>query len=273
MDPFSYENRRVIVSGCFSGMGEATAKELAARGAEVHGIDLKPTQAPLASFHTCDLRDVDAIDATVDSIDGPIDALFNCAGLPQTFPALDVMKVNFIGMRHLTNRVLEKMEAGASIATISSTAGFGFLQRLPTVLEFVSSPDPQSAVQWCETHTDVVSEGYGFSKESIIVWTMAMSNPLIKRGIRINCTSPGPTSTPMMPHFEEAVGKEFMDAFPRPIGRNATATEQAFPLLFLNSDAAAYVTGHNLEVDGGFIAGVLTGQVDVAALISSVSGD
>jgi NAD(P)-dependent dehydrogenase (short-subunit alcohol dehydrogenase family) len=268
MDPFSYESRRVIVTGCSSGMGEATTRLLLERGAEVHGIDINPTETALASFHMCDLRDFEAIEATVASIAGPFDSLFNCAGLPQTFPALDVMKVNFIGMRHLTQCVISKMEPGSAVTTISSTAGFGYLARLPTVLEFVNTRDEQSALAWCESHQDVIAEGYQFSKEAIIVWTMALSNPLIKQGIRINCTSPGPTSTAMMPHFEKAMGRQFMESFPRPIGRNATPEEQALPLLFLNSKAASYVTGHNLEVDGGFIGGVLTGHVDVSTLMS-----
>jgi NAD(P)-dependent dehydrogenase (short-subunit alcohol dehydrogenase family) len=268
MDPFSYENKRVIVTGCSSGMGEATTRSLLERGAEVHGIDINPTETDVTSFHRCDVRDFDTIGPTVESVGGTFDALFNCAGLPQTFPALDVMKVNFIGMRRLTECVITKMRSGSAITTISSTAGFGFLARLPTVLEFVSTPDEESALAWCESNLSVVAEGYQFSKEAIIVWTMAMSNPLIKAGIRINCTSPGPTSTAMMPHFEKAMGRQFMDSFPRPIGRNATPQEQALPLLFLNSDAASYVTGHNLEVDGGFIGGVLTGHVDVSALMS-----
>jgi NAD(P)-dependent dehydrogenase (short-subunit alcohol dehydrogenase family) len=269
MDPFTYQDKRVVVTGCFSGMGEATTRLLLELGAEVHGIDIKSPSTSLASFHTCDLRDVDAIDATVSDLEGPFDALFNCAGLPQTFPALDVMGVNFIGMRHLTQRLLPKMIDGSAIATVSSTAGFGFLARIPTVLELVNTPDAHTAMEWCQSHPDVVAEGYQFSKEAIIVWTMAMSNPLIREGIRINCTSPGPTSTPMMPHFEKAVGKQFMDDFPRPIGRNATPEEQALPLIFLNSAAASYITGHNLDVDGGFIGGVLTGHVDVSALASA----
>jgi NAD(P)-dependent dehydrogenase (short-subunit alcohol dehydrogenase family) len=273
MDPFSYEGKTVIVSGCYSGMGEATARELVARGAQVHGLDIKESPVHLASFQVCDLRDTESIDAALSSIEGPVHALFNCAGLPQTFPALDVMKVNFIGARHLTEGVLEKMQPGAAITTISSTAGLGFMQRLPTLLELITTADAAEANAWCESHLDVVADGYMFSKEVIIAWTMFTSNPLIARGIRINCTSPGPTSTPMMPHFEKATGKSFMDNFPRPIGRNATPEEQAYPLLFLNSDAASYITGHNLDVDGGFVGGLLTGQVDVSGLLGSMASE
>ena len=101
----------------------------------------------------------------------------------------------------------------------------------------------------------------------LIFYTMQRSIPALKQGVRINCISPGPTDTAMMPAFEEAMGKDFMNSFPKPIGRNARAEEQAYPLLFLNSDGASYIAGHNLMVDGGFLGGVMTGQVDVSALM------
>src|SRR5260370_9813156 len=57
---------------------------------------------------------------------GKVDALFNCAGLPQTFPPLDVMKVNYIGTRYLTERVLPLMPGGSAICSISSNGGLGW---------------------------------------------------------------------------------------------------------------------------------------------------
>lgn len=124
-----YAGKRVIVTGCFSGMGEATAKLLLDLGAEVHGMDYKPCALPLTSFHTVDLRDPASIEAGVRAIakvgGGKVDALFNCAGLPNAFPAMDVMKVNFLGLRHLTEAVLPLMGEGGAIASIASTGGLG----------------------------------------------------------------------------------------------------------------------------------------------------
>lgn len=62
-DLLGYKGKRVIVSGCFSGMGEATAMLLIDLGAEVHGLDFKPCGLPLASFNTIDLRDPTTIEA------------------------------------------------------------------------------------------------------------------------------------------------------------------------------------------------------------------
>src|SRR3546814_19571947 len=109
------KGKRVVVSVCVSGMGEATAKLLLAHGDEVHGLDYKESKLPLASFTHVDLRDPASIDAAVQKVGGKVDALFSCAGLPQTFPALDVMKVNFAGTRHLTEKMLPLMSEGRAI--------------------------------------------------------------------------------------------------------------------------------------------------------------
>ena len=83
-DYLTYQGKRVVVSGCYSGMGEATAKLLLQLGAEVHGLDYKQSSLRLASFTQTDLRDPASIDAAAARIGGKVDALFNCAGLAQT---------------------------------------------------------------------------------------------------------------------------------------------------------------------------------------------
>ncbi len=268
-----YNNKRVVVSGCFSGMGEATARLLLDLGAEVHGLDFKESKLPLASFTRVDLRDPAAIDAAASQVGaktrGKVDALFNCAGVAQTFPPLDVMKVNYAGSRRLTERVLPLIGQGGAIATIASTAGLGWSRRMAVVMELVRIDSFEGAVKWCEANLETVREGYTFSKEAIIVWTLMTSVSLIKRGIRINCTLPGPTQTPMMKDFESATASSVIEAATQPINRRSTPEEQAAPLVFLNSDAASYINGLALPVDGGFMAGIATGQVDMRALTAS----
>ncbi|HTZ69961.1 MAG TPA: coniferyl-alcohol dehydrogenase [Acetobacteraceae bacterium] len=265
-DFFGYQGKRVIVSGCFSGMGEATARQLLALGAEVHGLDYKDCTLGLASFRRTDLRDQASIDAAVAGVGGKVDALFNCAGLPQTCPPLDVMKVNFIGTRYLTEKVIPLMGEGGAIASISSTGGLGWSRRIPTHMEFLQAATFDDAVKWSADHTDIVREGYAFSKEAVIVWTMLISSKLIKQGIRINCTAPGPTQTPMMKDFESATPMAVLDMAMQPINRRSTPEEQAGPLVFLNSAAATYVNGVLLPVDGGFMGGMATGQIEMAVL-------
>jgi len=266
-DLLGYKGKRVIVTGCFSGMGEATAKLLLSLGAEVHGLDYKDSALPLASFHNVDLRDPASIDAAVAGIGGKVDALFNCAGLPQSFPAMDVMKVNFIGLRHLTEQVLPLMGPGGAIVSIASTGGLGWSRRIPTNMEFVTTKGFDAAVAWCEANMDTVKEGYSFSKENVIVWTQFMGAHLIKQGIRINCTLPSPTQTPMMAAFEATSGKDVVAAAAEPMGRYSTPEEQAAGLVLINSDLASIVNGVVFPVDGGFMGGVATGQVDLSVMM------
>ncbi|MCI4592048.1 coniferyl-alcohol dehydrogenase [Sphingobium sp. BYY-5] len=266
-DMLGYKGKRVIVSGCFSGMGEATAKLLLDLGAEVHGLDYKDSSLPLASFHNVDLRDPASIDAAVAGIGGKVDALFNCAGLPQSFPPMDVIKVNFIGLRHLTEQVLPLMRAGGAIASIASTGGLGWSRRIPTNMEFVTTKGFGPAIAWCEANMETVREGYSFSKENVIVWTQYMGAHLIKQGIRINCTLPSPTQTPMMAAFEATSGKEVVAAAAEPMGRYSTPEEQAAGLILINSDLASIVNGVVFPVDGGFMGGVATGQVDLSVMM------
>jgi NAD(P)-dependent dehydrogenase (short-subunit alcohol dehydrogenase family) len=235
----------------------------------VHGLDYKDCALPLASFNKVDLREEAEIEAVVKKIGGRVDALFSCAGLPQTFASLDVMKVNFLAARKLAELVVPLMPKGGAIATIASTAGLGWSQRLPTVMELVSTKSFAEGLKWCEANPVAVSEGYGFSKEAVIVWTMMASSQLIQKGIRINCTLPGPTQTPMMPAFESAAPLAVIDFAARPINRRATPAERAGLLVFLNGDAASYVNGVPFPVDGGFTGGISTGQFSMADMMAA----
>lgn len=268
-DVWSYEGKRVVIAGCFSGMGEACARELVRLGAEVHGVDIRPSPVDLASFTQLDLKDVAAIDRVVDEIGGEVDAVFNCAGLPQTFPAMDVVRVNFIGLKRWTERWIPRIRKGGAIVTVSSNAAMNYQRRLPLLQEFVAIADPAEAAAWVSAHAEDVADGYGFSKEALVVWTQQRGVDLIKQGIRINATLPSPTATPMMKDFEQVAGQKILDIFALPSGRQSTAEEQAWPLIFLNSPAAGFISGVCLPVDGAFTGGVNTGLIDVPALIGA----
>ena len=272
-DILGYKGKRVIVSGCFSGMGEATAKILLDLGAEVHGLDFKPCALPLASFNQIDLRDPATIEAGVAALGGKIDALFNCAGLPGggAFPPLDTFKVNFIGTRHLTECVIPLMGPGSAIISIASTGGLGWSRRIPVHMGLMQTQGFAGAVAWAEANMDQVAEGYAFSKEAVIVWTQFMGAQLIKRGIRINCSLPSPTQTPMMASFHATAGKAVVDAAAEPLGRYTTPAEQAGPLVLMCSDLAGVVTGVVLPVDGGFMGGLTTGQVDISKMMGGAA--
>jgi NAD(P)-dependent dehydrogenase (short-subunit alcohol dehydrogenase family) len=269
-DLLGYKGKRVIVSGCFSGMGEATARTLIELGAEVHGLDFKPSALPLASFNTIDLRDPASIEAGVAAIGGKVDALFNCAGLPGggAFPPMDTFAVNFAGTRHMTETVLPLMGPGGAIVSIASTGGLGWSRRIPVHMELMQTQGFAAAMAWAEAHPEHLAEGYAFSKEAVIVWTQFSCARLIKQGIRINCSLPSPTQTPMMATFHAVSGKETVDAAAEPLGRYSTAQEQADGLLLLNSGLAGIITGVVLPVDGGFMGSLATGQIDISKMMT-----
>jgi NAD(P)-dependent dehydrogenase (short-subunit alcohol dehydrogenase family) len=183
------------------------------------------------------------------------------------------MLVNFCGLRQVTEAVIPLMVEGSSIASIASTAGIGWMQNMELLFGLVLTPDFAAARAWCEEHPKELSNAYGLSKEAINAYTAFRSFKLAHDGIRINCVNPGPTDTPMMPEFEKAVGKKYMDDFPVPLGRHAVAEEQAWPMVFLNSPRSSFVTGLQFDCDGGFKGGLFTGQIDPTVLMPEGFGD
>lgn len=260
-DPFGYAGKHVVVTGCHSGIGQAAARLLIEAGARVHGLDWRECDLPLAVYTRVDLSDQTSIDSAVTSIASPVDALFNCAGLAPMHPPLDVMKVNFIGMRHLTDALLERMPPGSAVVSVGSNGGAGWHQRLPELLDFAGTASFDEAVRWCERHQAPQTNAYGFSKQAIVVWTMQYSARTIARGVRLNCTSPGSVQTPMLEEIEKVTPSERIDVVSQPIGRRSDPGEQAWVLLMLNCALASYVNGVDLPVDGGFMASrMMTGN-------------
>jgi NAD(P)-dependent dehydrogenase (short-subunit alcohol dehydrogenase family) len=271
----TYSGKRVLVTGAASGMGRAVTELLVERGALVQALDVRPVELPGVTARALDLRDPDQIDEAVAGVDGRLDAVFHCAGLPHTFPPGDIMKVNFLGLRHLNERILGRLGPGSAVACIASTGGLGWPQQLADIRELLAIDDYGKAAAWCVQRPDLTGDGglaYRFSKACLIVYTMMRAFQLIGDGIRLNCTSPSDTATPMTEHFRSYYGDEFWSAVPRPAGRPATPVEQAHPLLFLNSDEAAYIAGTNLIVDGALMGGLITGQVQMPQPPASPAG-
>lgn len=266
-DQFRYDGKRALVVGCATGMGASTAQVVAGLGGEVHGVDYRKPDYDLTSFTECDLREPTQIESTLASLDGQFDKVFYCAGLPTGRPPMDVMKVNFAAMRAVVEGVQPRIPSGGAIAIISSTGGLNFLAHMAEIFELLGTSSFDEAMAWCKSHAELVADGYVFSKEAVIVYTMKQALAASANGVRVNCLSPGPTDTPMMPDFEATASRELLMKFTGPMNRYATAEEMGWPLAFLNSDAAGYITGLNLIVDGGFLAGVMTGAIDPSKLM------
>lgn len=272
IDILGYAGKRVVVMGCFSGTGEACARQLVALGAEVHGADIRPSPVEgLASFTTVDLKDPASIAAGVAAIGGDVDCLFNVSGLPQTFPGEDVITVNFLGIRLWTETWLPRIRKGGAIVSVSSLAGMGYLMRQDLLKEFMDLTEFAAARAWYTANAERAGDPYGLSKEAINTWTQQQAPRLMERDIRINCTMPSPIDTPMLGEFRKIAGDAVLGAFSKAKGRPSSPMEQALPLILLCSDAASFVSGVCLAVDAGLSGGLSTGVLNMEQMLADAA--
>lgn len=236
------EGLGALVTGGASGIGLATARLLAARGARVAVLDLAPDGLPgqLTGF-TADVSDDAstraAVDAAAEALGG-LDILVNNAGIGAAGTVEDnpddqwhrVLDVNVLGMVRTTRAALPHLRRSAGPAivntcSIAATAGL-----------------PQRAL-------------YSASKGAVLSLTLAMAADHVREGIRVNCVNPGTADTPWVARLLDAADdpeaeRAALDAR-QPMGRLVTADEVAAAIVYLASPAAASVTGTALAVDGG----------------------
>lgn len=265
-----YKDKTIVVTGGASGMGEQVARILGELGAKVHIVDIQAPKVPHASFRQCDLSDFDQVRATAAGLTdvGPIDFVFPCAGLPPHIKGpMYCMRVNYIGTRLFVESLLPSVRDGAGIALISSDAAMGWQKNLAQSLEMLAISDPDEAYAWCEADpTSRVRDGYTSSKEMLVVWVQNKAVELGNtRRIRLNAIGPCPTKTAFVDQSKDIMTDEFIAAWPFPsLGRMATAEEQAWPLILINSPLCGAVTGSFLYTDQGFASGVFTGAISPA---------
>ena len=263
----SYAGRRVVVTGCASGIGAALVTQLDELGADVVGLDVRAPAAGVDEFHHVDLSDPSSIDRVVAAVRGPVDALFNVAGVSSGIgDPLLVVKIDFLGTRHLTEALVANMPAGSSIVSVSSLAAAGYAENVVETAGLLRTGTFDQGVRWCRDHPDALADGgYRVAKEAIILYGMTNAVTLGARGIRINCTGPGVTETPILDQLRNRYGQDYLDSFPKPLGRVSNPAEQAAALVFLNSPAAGFVTGQVLWVDGGHLAARVAADVKGSA--------
>ena len=261
-DVLGYRGKSVVVTGAASGMGQATAQILVDLGATVTALDIKPTTVPVARAMQVDLRDQSSIEEVAAAIDGPVDGLFSCAGLPgPPFSEWDTILVNFVGARHLAECLVPKMPDGSAISVISSSAAIGWQDHIKVITGLLETKGFQAAVEWLSANEKLWSwSGYAYSKYIIDAWVGWWYAELGRRGIRINCINPGPTETAMMPAFQDLMGKDTVDQAVGPIRRYSTPEEQAWPLVCLGSPRFSYVGGEVLWTDGGWNGAMTMGR-------------
>jgi NAD(P)-dependent dehydrogenase (short-subunit alcohol dehydrogenase family) len=262
-DVLGYSGKKVVITGAASGMGAAATQLLISLGAEVHALDIGSVAAPVEQAIVTDMKNKSSIDSAISALPSEIAVLFNCAGVPHPpASALDTVMINFVGLRHLTDTLIPRLKAGGAIASIASTAGMAWKSNLDLVRDFLALETFDKAAAWLEGAPDLKADPYGFSKQSLIVYTQLLAGDLAKQGLRINCIAPSPTQSDFMAKLTKEVPEAAITPFFPSNGRFATPEEMGRALVLMGSDLACFISGVNLPVDFGYCAEVAMGQRD-----------
>lgn len=232
--------KRALVTGHRGGIGTAIIAALEARGAETIGLDL-----PEVDF--ADLAATTKAAKSLIAQNGPVDVLVNNAGATLLGSILDtplgeaerLFRINVLAPFALIQAVLPDMIArrGGAVVNVASDQAF------------IGKP---------------ASAAYGASKAALAQLTKSAALDWARYGIRFNCVAPGSTDTPMLRRVINELAERYpekhegssLDAYTAavPLGRFAQPNEIAAMIAFLASDAASFMTGAVVPVDGGATA-------------------
>lgn len=255
-----YRDKRVVVTGAASGIGRQTTEFLLGDGAKVIALDRNSSDLKVEQFIAVDFTQPETIAAAAKKIDGEIDVLLNIAGVPGTVDPEVVMRVNVLGLRMLTDLLIDRIRRGGSVTHVASIAGAQWAAHLDEVQRLLATPDYETGVAWVKDHPMDSKRAYDFSKECVVVMAKQQGHWLRERGVRVNTVSPGPVQTPILKDFRESIGP-LLDLVTRETGRNATATDIARVILFLSDPTLEWLNATDVQVDGGFMSGLVGGWV------------
>ncbi len=265
-DAFGFTGKRVVVVGAATGMGNAAAQLVLDAGADVIAMDRAPVTLAGVTAITVNLADKASIDAAVKECGGRVDALLSCAGVADGTPGIE--KINFLGHRHMVNKMVEAgmLGRGSAIGMISSAAGLGWdMAPLPELLDYLKIDDMDEAAAWAVANGKA---DYRWSKQALCTYVASAAFNLLKQGIRINAILPGPTETPLA-QANAATWLGFGADFRAEAGiEAATPLQQAYPLVFLCSDAASAISGITLVTDSGYFSAGATESFPPAVMIT-----
>lgn len=254
-------NKKIVVTGAASGIGAESAREIQKAGGIVIGVDLNKPQENIDHYVRADLTNPESIESAVGDIPHGIDGICNIAGLPPTKERARVIRVNFLGLRHFTELMIDKLNNNASIVNMASLAGFEWYKSGDQIKALLAHRDFNSVDELCDRIgiPDKDGRSYFFSKETLIVWTMMNRWTWRARGIRMNCVSPGPVETPILPDFISTLGERAEEDF-RVMDRPGNPKDIAPLVAFLCSDGSSWIRGANIPCDGGMYQHILCGS-------------
>lgn len=254
------KNKTILVTGAASGIGKETAAQLKKHGAKVIGADINDA-ADVDTFIKVDLSSKSSIDELVRKLPKGINGLANIAGVSSSAPAELILKINLVGLKYLTEQVIDKLADGAAIVNLSSLAGNNWEAEVPLIKKVLTISFDDVPAFAKENNIDNGNRAYAFSKEALILWTMANRWEWTSRGIRMNTVSPGPVETPILKDFRETLGDRF-DQDSKLVERLGTPTDIAPVVVFMISDDSKWIRGANIPVDGGIYQHILLNRVN-----------
>lgn len=246
------QGKTIVVTGVSSGIGAEVVRVARFAGARVIGMDRNDPSLTLDGFVKADLSSVAAIDAAVAQLPERFDALCNIAGVPGTAPVKLVADINYLGLRHLTERALPRIPRGGSIVNAASILGAEWAQRLEPHKALAAAHGFEAGAHWLRDHPVPQETCYQYFKEALIVWSATQSQKwFLEHGVRMNCVAPGPVFTPILGDFVSMLGQERVQADAHRMLRPGFADEIAPVIAWLCCDQARWISGANIPVDGG----------------------
>jgi NAD(P)-dependent dehydrogenase (short-subunit alcohol dehydrogenase family) len=250
----SLNGKTIVITGASSGIGAETARLARYQGAQVIGLDRNDPTISIDGFVKVDMADPDAIDTAVAQLPDRVDGLINAAGISGLADRDLVARVNYLGLRHMTEALVPRL-AGGAVVNVASILGVEWPKRLDAHKALAETAGFSEGLAWLEANPVDQDTCYQYFKEALVVWSKTRGYSLfMQNDIRMNSVAPGPVMTPILGEFVQMLGEERVAADAANIKRPAIADEIAPPILFLCSDAARWVTGINLPVDGGIDA-------------------
>lgn len=254
---FGYEGKTCVVTGAASGMGKATTEILVGLGAKVYALDLNECTVPgIEKYIATNLSKKESVDAAWAELPEHIDCFFGVAGLSGAkTDYMTTFNCDYTSNWYTTETYLKKrMTAGGSIVYVSSTAGLNW-KKYQKEEERVLEADSWEAIEAAVADLAKISPStfaYLYAKRCISYYAAKQAVEMGKKGIRVNTVLPGSTNTGMKDEFEKmAGGEEALLKEAGIAGRLATPEEMGWPIVFLGSDVASFVSGVEFNVDAG----------------------
>jgi NAD(P)-dependent dehydrogenase (short-subunit alcohol dehydrogenase family) len=248
--------RNVVISGSASGIGLATKQKLESQGDRVIGVDIRDADI-IADLSSPNGR-ARAVGEALEMTSSEIDSVVLSAGLSGvSTPPDTTLSVNYFGSVELFDGLRPAMQGRpnpCAIGLVSNSSQFGIDYDDPLVLALLEGDEARCRAMVMELDRGAA---YRYSKHALARAIRRRAIEWGPLGVRINAIVPGMTQTPMVQAIKEdpEMGP-FVDQLPIPLGRPGTAEEMAGVIAFMLSDAASYITGMMLWVDGGTDAAV-----------------